>query len=137
MTTTTSTPTDHHLDTITHPRARPFFLLDAALTGVNGLAYLAAAPLLADWFGTGTLLLRELGALLLVIAAGVAWLAARPSIPRRGATILVEINALWVVASIGYALLGDLTDLGRGWVLLQAALVGGFAAVQLWFVRRG
>jgi hypothetical protein len=135
--TTTSTATDRHLDGITHPRARTFFLLDATLTGVNGLAYLTAAPLLADWFGPTTLLVRELGALLLVIAVGVAWLATRRPIPRRGAVILAEINALWVVASIGYAALGALTAVGVGWVLLQAALVGGFAAGQLWFARRG
>lgn len=130
---TTSTPTAG----ITHHLARRFFLLDAVVTGVNGAAYLLAAPLLADWFGASALLLRELGVLLLLIAGGVAWLATRRPIARRGALLLVEVNALWVAASLGYAALGGLTGLGQGWVVLQAAVVAAFAAGQLWFACRG
>jgi hypothetical protein len=50
---------------------------------------------------------------------------------------LVLLNTVWVVASVDYALMADLTVLGTTWVLLQAVVVGAFAAGQAWFARRG
>lgn len=124
-------------DGITHPVARPFLLGDAVLTGVNGLAYLAAAPLLADWFGAPTTLLRPIGAFLVVVGLGVALLARQRPISRRVVLTLALLNAVWVAASVDYAVAGDLTTLGTTWTVLQAAIVGGFAAGQVWFARRG
>ncbi len=137
MTTIESTHSTQTAHGITHRFARPFLLGDATLTGVNGLAYLAAAPLLTDWFGTPTAWLRGIGVFLIVVGVGVALLARRRPIPRRGVFGLAELNTVWVVGSVVYAFAGDLTTLGTVWTVLQAALVGAFAGGQFWFARRG
>lgn len=142
MTTTTSTSpastsTTASTTGIGHRHARPFLLADAATTSGNGLAYLAAAAWLADWFGTSEPFLRGVGAFLLVFGLGVAVLATRRPIPRRAVLALAVLNAGWVVASVGYALTADLTTLGTVWAVLQAVVVGAFAAGQVWFARKG
>lgn len=136
-TTTTTTSTSTTTPGIEHPVAKPFLLADAATTAINGLGYVVAAGWLVDWFGAPVDLQRSLGAFLLVVGVGVAVLAIRRPIPRRGVLALVVLNEAWVVASLAYAALGDLTTLGRSWVVLQAVIVAGFAAGQLWFARRG
>ena len=132
-TSATTTPTTG----ITHPFAGPFLLADAATTAVNGLAYLAAASWLADWFGAPESLLRGVGAFLLAVGIAVAALARRRPVPRSGVLALVVLNVLWVAASLEYAVVGDLTTLGTAWTVLQAVVVGVFAAGQAWFVRKG
>ena len=122
---------------LVHPLAAPFLLIDAATTGANGLAYVLAGTWLADWFGAPEALVRSVGVFLIVVAAGVALLATRTPIPRRGVRALVLLNTVWVVASVDYALMADLTVLGTTWVLVQAVVVGAFAAGQAWFARRG
>jgi hypothetical protein len=135
MTTTTS---DLPLtDSINHTKVRPFLLCDAVLTAGNGLIYLLAARWLADLFGASSTLLLGVGGFLLAVGAGVAYLATRRPVPRTGVLELAVLNAVWVAASLGYALAGDLTAIGRVWDVLQAALVAAFAAGQLWFARRG
>jgi hypothetical protein len=122
---------------ITLPVVGPFLLADAVTTGVNGLAYAVAGGWLADWFGAPEELVRSLGAFLLLVAAGVAVLATRRPIPRRGVAALAALNVGWVVASLGYAVLGGLTTLGVAWTVLQAVVVGAFAAGQVWLARKG
>jgi hypothetical protein len=122
---------------ITVPVAGAFLLVDAAMTGANGLAYAVAGGWLADWFGAPEALVRSLGVFLLVVAAGVVLLATRRPIPRRGVAALATLNVLWVVASLDYALLGGLTTLGVAWTVLQAVVVGLFAAGQVWLARKG
>ncbi|WP_208544074.1 hypothetical protein [Nocardioides seonyuensis] len=141
MTTTTTSLSTSSTTTrdagIRHSLVRPFLLTDAATTAVNGLAYVVGAAWLADWFGAPADLQRGLGAFLLAFGVGVALLAVRRPVPRRGVLALVVLNEAWVVASLAYAAMGDLTALGRGWVVLQAFIVAAFAAGQLWFARRG
>ena len=72
-----------------------------------------------------------------MVAAGVAVLATRTAIPRRGVAALAGLNIVWVIASVDYALLGGLTTLGVAWTILQAVVVGVFAAGQVWLARRG
>lgn len=136
-TTTTTAATTSRGPSVTVPIAGAFLLLDAATTGVNGLAYAAAGGWLAEWFGAPESLVRCLGAFLLVVAAGVAFLATRAAISRRGVAALAALNIMWVLASLDYALLGDITTLGVVWTLLQAVVVGVFAAGQVWLARRG
>ena len=138
MTTTTSTQT-YAADSsaIAHPLARPFLLADALTTSGNGLAYVAAGGWLAGWFDAPESLVRGIGVLLLVFGAGVAVLATRRPIPRRGVLTLVALNAVWVVASVAYPAPGGLGAGGAGGVVLEALAVGGFAARQVWFARRG
>ena len=137
--TTTTTPTTATPGRrgITSPVAGPFLLVDAATTGVNGLAYAVAGGWLADWLGAPETLVRTLGGFLLLVAAGVALLATRRPIPRRGVAVLAAVNIVWVVASLDYALVGGLTTLGVAWTVLQAVVVGAFAAGQVWLVRKG
>lgn len=138
MTTTqhTSTTTARAAGIIV-PVAGPFLLVDAAMTGANGLAYVVAGGWLADWFGAPEALVRSLGVFLLVVAAGVALLATRRPVPRRGVAALAVLNIAWVVASLDYALLGGLSTLGVAWTVLQGVVVGVFAAGQVWLARRG
>lgn len=139
MTTTQQTSTQQtstRAAGITVPVAGAFLLVDAAMTGANGLAYAVAGGWLADWFGAPEALVRSLGVFLLVVAAGVL-LATRRPIPRRGVAALATLNVLWVVASLDYALLGGLTTLGVAWTVLQAVVVGVFAAGQVRLARKG
>jgi hypothetical protein len=137
QTSTTSTSAATRTAGITVPVAGAFLLVDAAVTGANGLAYVVAGGWLADWFGAPEALVRFLGVFLLVVAAGVALLATRRPIPRRGVAVLAALNIAWVLASLDYALLGGLTTLGVAWTVLQAVVVGVFAAGQVWLARRG
>ena len=143
MTTTRQTSTQQTSTTaaraagITVPVAGAFLLVDAAMTGANGLAYVLAGGWLADWFGAPEALVRSLGAFLLLVAAGVVLLATRRPVPRRGVAALAALNVVWVLASLDYALLGGLTTLGVAWTVLQAVVVGVFAAGQVWLARKG
>ncbi|MGY1732778.1 hypothetical protein ACI798_14770 [Geodermatophilus sp. SYSU D01045] len=132
MTNTATAPTRRPPDLL-----RVALRLDAVVTGANGLAYLAAAPLLSDLLGVPAGVLRGLGAFLAVFAAGVALVAARPHVPRGATEVVVGANALWAVGSVAAVVAGrfDLTAAGTVWVLLQAAVVAGFAALQLTALR--
>ncbi|PRY47749.1 hypothetical protein LY71_112106 [Geodermatophilus tzadiensis] len=111
--------------------------LDAAVTGVNGLAYLAAAPLLTGPLGVPAGALRGIGAFLVVFAAAVAVVAARRPVSAVATEAVVVANLLWTAASVAAVLTGrfDLTAVGTAWALLQAAVVAGFAALQLTALR--
>ncbi len=111
--------------------------LDAVVTGANGAAYLAAAPWLADLLGVPAGALRGLGAFLLAYAVGVWLVAARPRVSGVATEVVVGANLLWAAASVA-AVVTDrfpLTGVGTAWVLLQAAVVAGFAAAQLAALR--
>ncbi|MFD8639844.1 hypothetical protein ACFV14_06010 [Streptomyces zaomyceticus] len=114
-----------------HSAVRRFLALDAVVTGANGIAYALASGPLGELLGVDTGLLFELGVLLAVYAAGVAWLASRPQPPALGVKLVVDINALWAVLSI-VALVAWLepTTAGLVWTPVQAATVAGFAVLQ-------
>ena len=135
MTTTENTSTVPRTG-ITAPLARPFLLVDAVMTAANGLAYAVAGGWLAEWFGAPETLIRSLGAFLLLVGAAVAVLGFRRPVPRRGVAALATLNIVWVLASLDYAVMGDLTTLGVVWTVLQAVVVGVFAAGQVWLARR-
>lgn len=105
---------------------------DAAASGATGLLMAAGAGPLAPLLGLPEPLLRGAGLVLLPYAAAVAWLGTRPA-PGRGAVrAVVAINLLWAAEC---ALLLALrlvapTGLGVAFVLLQAAVVLGFALAQ-------
>jgi hypothetical protein len=106
--------------------------LDAAVTGVNGAAYLALAGPLEELLGLDAALLRGTGAFLLVFAALVGVAAARP-VPRPGAVgAIVAANVAWAVASVIVAAAGwdSPATAGTAWILMQATVVAGFAALQ-------
>jgi hypothetical protein len=106
--------------------------LDAVVTTANGLAYLAAAGVLDSTLGVPAGFLRAIGAFLVVFGAAVWLVGTRPSISRAAVIAIVAANALWVLDSVLFAVLGwhDPSTAGTVWTFLQAATVGGFAALQ-------
>jgi hypothetical protein len=135
MTTTAARP--RTLDLLRADPLRLTLRLDAVVTGANGAAYLAAAPWLADLLGVPSGTLRGLGAFLLAFAAGVWLVGARPRVSAGATEVVAGANLLWAAASVA-AVVADrfpLTGVGTAWVLLQAAVVAGFAAAQLTALR--
>ena len=112
---------------------RTALTLDAGVTALNGAAYLALAGPLHDLLGLSEALLRGAGGFLLVYALAVGLLAARPRPPRAGVLAVVAANAIWAADSVVAALAGwgDPTVAGTVWMVLQAVVVAGFAALQL------
>ena len=106
--------------------------VDAAITGVNGIAYLALAGPLADLFDLSAALLRVQGAVLLAFAIAVAVIATRRTVSRLAAADVIAVNVAWAVymAVAVAADLGTPGTVGAVWLLLQAAVVSGFAALQ-------
>jgi hypothetical protein len=133
MTTTLTTPV---------PPARPagagetalrrVLLVDAVVTGANGVAHLAGATALDGVLGVPAGALRPIGAFLVVFAGVVAVVATRRPIPGGAVRELMAGNALWVVASLVVAATGalDANGVGTAWTALQAVTVAGFVALQ-------
>jgi hypothetical protein len=59
-------------------------------------------------------------------------IATRRSVARRAVTAVVAANVVWAVDSVVLAIAGwgSPTAAGTVWILLQALVVAGFAAVQ-------
>ena len=134
METTTSTTAS----TTTLLTLRNVLLLDATLTGANGLAYVAGAAVLDSLRGPSTTVLVGLGVFMLAYAATAAFLGTRRPVSRLGVGLIADGNIAWATASVavvGFGWLG-LTTAGTVWTLVQAALVVGFAALQLAALRR-
>lgn len=118
---------------------RMALLADAAGCAVSGLALVATAGALAAPFGLPEALLRGVGLGLLPWAAGIAWLGLQPTPSRRFVLAVVVLNAIWVLDSLLLAAgaFGPApTPLGNAAILAQAALGGGFAALQWLGLRR-
>ncbi|NUW45667.1 hypothetical protein [Nonomuraea rhodomycinica] len=111
---------------------------DAAVTGVNGLAYLAAAGPLADLLGPGAGLLRGIGAFLLVYAVAVGVLATRRTVDAAATKAVIAMNLTWTLASLVAAVAesGEFTVLGLVWTVAQALVVAVFAELQIMGLRR-
>jgi hypothetical protein len=121
------------------PLLRLALKLDAVVTGANGAAYLVLAGPLGDLLGLSPALLRGTGAFLLAFAAAVYLTGTRPSIPRPAVYAIVAANAVWAIDSIVAASAGWGTPetVGTVWIVMQALVVAGFAALQLTGLRRG
>lgn len=129
------------MTTITVATDRTRFLrlalaLDAVVTGVNGLVYLAAAAPVADLLGPDAGLLREIGVFLLVYTAAVAFVAFRPK--DAAVKAVIALNAVWTLASIAAVVFGllEFTTLGAVWAIAQALVVGVFAELQIMGLRK-
>jgi len=112
--------------------------LDAAVTGLNGAAYLLAAPLLDDLLGLPAGLLRGTGVFLLAYAGAVWLVGARPRPSTAAVRTVIGLNALWAVGSIVAVLTdaGTPTTVGAAWIVLQAVVVAAFAGPQIAGLRR-
>ena len=112
--------------------------LDAAITGTNGVAYVALAGVLDSPLGLDETLLRGAGAALIAFSAALALLATRRQIPATAVAVVVVANGVWALDSIAALALGwiEPTTGGAVWVALQAVVVAGFAALQYAALRR-
>lgn len=118
--------------------ARLALRLDAVVTGLNGIAYLALATVLESFFGVPTAVQYPVGVFLLLYSLGVLALGTRKEINRTGLTAVIVANLLWVVLSlvaVGSGLLSP-TGVGAVWTVLQSLVVGGFAALQYVGLKR-
>jgi len=117
---------------------RGALLLDAAVTGANGAAYLLAADPLGDLLGLSPTLLRLLGAGLLAFALAVWLTAMRPTVPRGAVVAIIAVNAAWAAGSIAVAIGGwtSPTTIGTLWIVAQALVVAAFAELQATALRR-
>ena len=106
--------------------------VDAAVTGANGVGYLALAGPLSDLLGLSSPLLRGVGAFLVVFAAFVAVAGMRQPL------VVVGANIAWAAGSIVAAIAGWGTPdtVGTVWIVLQAITVGAFAELALIGLRR-
>jgi hypothetical protein len=113
-------------------------LLDATVTGANGLVYLAGAAVLDSLLGPSPTHFVAIGAFLAVCAVILAVTGTRRPIPRGWATFAAEVNVVWAIGSFAVVALGwfDLTTAGQVWTSLQAGIVAAFAALQLMALRR-
>jgi len=113
-------------------------MLDAAVTGVNGAAYLLAAGPLGELLGLSPTLLRVLGGILVAFALAVWLTATRSAVPRGVVVAIVAVNAAWAVGSVAVAIGGwtSPTTIGALWVVAQAIVVGAFAELQATALRR-
>jgi hypothetical protein len=121
------------------PFLRFALLGDAAASGATGLLLAAGAGVLASLLGLPEGLLRVAGLALLPYAAFVAWIGARKGgAPRNAVRAVVVINLLWALDSVLLLLFGPVSPNGLGvaFVLAQAVVVLGFAAMQ-WTALRG
>lgn len=137
----TSTSTAPSRRPVSRPRwdlLRTGLLLDAAVTGLNGIGYLAAAGVLAPVLGLPTGWLYPAGAFLLAYAVAVVALGTRSRIPRVGAWLVVAVNAAWALDSLAVVALGwgSPGAIGAAWIVAQALVVGGFAVLQTVALRR-
>jgi hypothetical protein len=111
---------------------------DAAVTGVNTVAYLAGAVVLDSVLGVPTGVLLAVGAFLAIYAALVGWLATRPTMPRAAVLAVIDGNVVWAAGSLLLLGLDTFTPstAGQVWIAVQAVAVAGFAALQFQGLRR-
>jgi hypothetical protein len=113
--------------------------LDAVITGTGGIAYLALAGPLEDLLGVAPELTRPIGAFLVLFAVAVWFVATRPVVPRMAVADIAAANAVWALGSVVFAAAGasSPTTVGTIWIVLQALVVAGFAALQALAMRSG
>lgn len=119
-------------------RLRQFLALDAAVTAVNGLAYLSIAGPLETLLGVPADLLLPIGAFLVAYGVAVGVVAGQDHPSRTPTRVIIGANLIWAATSLGVLASGVLspTLLGGLWIGAQAVVVGGFAATQNWALTR-
>ncbi|MCA2226732.1 hypothetical protein [Nonomuraea aurantiaca] len=117
---------------------RVVLALDAVVTGVNGLVYLAAAGPASDLLGPDAGLLRAIGVFLLVYGVAVGLLAGRRAISPAATKAVIALNAVWTLGSVATVVTGvaEFTTIGAVWAIAQAIVVGVFAELQITGLRR-
>jgi len=117
---------------------RNVLLLDAALTAINGVVFVAGAAALDGLLGPSTWIVLALGAFMLVYAALAWWLAQQRPVSRLAVALIADGNLTWAIVSVAVVAYGwlGLTTAGTVWTFVQAGLVSAFAVLQIIAVRR-
>ncbi|WP_433757732.1 hypothetical protein [Nocardia sp. CA-135398] len=112
--------------------------LDAVVTTVNGLAYLALSGPLDSLLGLDSEIGIPIGIFLTLYGVGVALVGMTKTINTKAAAVVAAGNAAWVVVSLAALVEGalELNLVGSIWTVMQAATVGGFAALQYLGIRK-
>jgi len=114
------------------------FRLDAIVSAASGAVLLLLGPVLVDALGMPLALLWSVGLVCLAYAAAL-WLAqSRSRISTGTAWTVIGLNVAWAAASLALVVSSALalTVLGEAFIILQAIVVGGLAALQFAAVRR-
>ncbi|GGS24259.1 hypothetical protein [Actinokineospora fastidiosa] len=117
---------------------RRFLALDAVVTTGNGLIYLAFSSWAASLLGVDATALVYIGAFLTAFGLGVGALAISANPSTAGTTVVADVNILWAVGSIVVAAFGIMgaNTIGTLWTIAQALVVGLFAVLQLWGLKK-
>ncbi|WP_406234568.1 hypothetical protein [Nocardia sp. NBC_01009] len=138
---TTTTATASYLNTLLAPGPkllRTSLRLDAVITGANGLAYLALSGPLETLLGLDTRIGIPIGIFLTLYGIAVALIGTPATINTGLVRTIVTGNAAWAVISLVALIEGalEVNTIGGVWTVMQAATVGGFAALQYLGLRR-
>jgi hypothetical protein len=111
---------------------------DAVASGATGLLMALGAGPLTALLGLPEALLREAGLFLIPFAALVGFLAFRQGVPVPAVWAVIACNAVWAFDSVALLMTGWVapTLLGTAFTLFQAAVVAGFAGLQVVGLRR-
>lgn len=120
------------------PLLRTVLFADAAACGAAGGALLFAPGAAAVLFGAPEPALAAVGGLLLLMGAGLLWLARRPAVPAGIVRVLIALDLLWAVDTVGIVALGWIrpTTTGLVLVLVQAVAVLAVAGLKAKALRR-
>lgn len=113
---------------------RAVIAVDAAVCGLGGAVLALDAGLLAPVAGMSAQVLQPLGLFLIVYAAGLAWLASRPALPRTVVWSLVAINVAWAAESLMAPALGWAQPTAVGLALIIAQAAGALIVADLQFL---
>jgi hypothetical protein len=113
-------------------------LIDAVATAACAIGLLLFPAELAALFGLPAMLLTGAGIFMLGYAAVVVWMSRQATLRRWAVWTIIVGNALWALDCAALAFVGvlDPTTLGVSFLLVQAALVIGFAELQYAGMKR-
>ena len=118
---------------------RRALLGDVVFSGLSGLFLVLDAKFLANFLGLeNPVILAVTGAIVILYALFVFWLANRTPIPRLLAWSVIELNVLWVIGSavLIFSNLVPLTVPGKWAIAITADIVMLLAIVQYLGLRR-
>ena len=129
------TPTSQ---SVARRRLQDLVRADAIVCAVSGFALLAAADALADLAGVATTgPVRAVGAFLVVLGMGLAWLgSAGDDARQRWIPLSAAGDIAWALASFALAFVADLSGPGRALILVQGVLVLAIGEAKLVLRRR-
>ena len=106
--------------------------IDALVSGAMGLLLLVLGGPLSDWLNLPVGLLRGAGLFAVGWALLLAWIGWKTQVPRTVLTVIAAGNALWVIATFGLLISGQVAPNGWGvaFLAVQALVVAWFAWVQ-------